>query len=277
VRSNETVGRATRTKRAETHVGPVARRGLTAAVEDIAHEAGVDIVGFGDIREALPADFHHLTVGVSLGVVHPALRSLHLLPGRPPAIDLERALYDHRDGLARVLLETTLRRLAAYLQAQGFRYFSCPPEVDPMDSPFTALLVRRFSHKAAATCAGLGSVGRHGLLNHPRFGPHVTWATLVTNAPLDTGTPCVESTCGDCSLCVSACPAGAISGREWRRADGMVSLVDADKCRQMLADNERATGRRFCGRCAVACAGAHVAVRGRVSAESDERRWRAAG
>jgi epoxyqueuosine reductase QueG len=93
----------------------------------------------------------------------------------------------------------------------------------------------------------------------------------VTNAPLDTGTPTVESLCGECSLCVSACPAGAISGRPWRRDDGMVSLVDTEKCRQMLADNERATGRRFCGRCAVVCAGARVAARSGVSARIDER------
>lgn len=266
------VGRnANRKRRAKTEVGPVARRALTAAMEDIARRAGADVIGFGDVRAALPADFHHLPVGVSLGVVHPAVRSLHLLPGGAPAIELERALCDHRDRHAQVLLEMTLRRLADYLQAQGFRYFCCPPEVDPMESPFTALMVRRFSHKAAATCAGVGWVGRHGLLNHPEYGPHVTLATLVTNAPLDTGTPMVESACGECSLCVSACPAGAISGRPWQRDDGMVSLVDADRCRQMLADNERVSGRRFCGRCAVVCARARVAARGSVSARSDER------
>ena len=98
------VGRANRKRRAKTHVGPVARRALTAAMEDIARQAGADIIGFGDVREALPADFHHLPVGVSLGVVHPAVRSLHLLPGGPPAIELERALCDHRDRHAQVLL-----------------------------------------------------------------------------------------------------------------------------------------------------------------------------
>jgi Uncharacterized Fe-S protein len=262
------VTRVKRQRRAKTQVGPVARHALTAAMEDVARQVGVDVIGFGDVHAALPADFHHLPVGVSLGVVHPAVRSLHLPAGGPPAPDVERALCDHRDRHAQVILEATLRRLADYLQAQGFRYFCCPPEVDPMDSPFTALVVRRFSHKAAATCAGLGWVGRHGLLNHPEYGPHVTWATLVTNAPLETGVPTVESACGDCSLCVSACPAGAISGRPWRRDDGMVSLVDAERCRAMLAANEKATGRRFCGRCAVVCARARMAAQTETTARA---------
>ena len=49
---------------------------LSDAVGDIAREAGVDVVGFGDVREALPAEFDHLPVGVSLGVVDPVMRLL---------------------------------------------------------------------------------------------------------------------------------------------------------------------------------------------------------
>lgn len=127
-----------------------------------------------------------------------------------------------------------------------------------METPFAALMVRRFSHKAAATCAGLGTVGRHGLLNHPEYGPHVVWATVVTNAPLPASDPEFESRCGECGLCVAACPAGAISGRTWRREDGMIRMVDVDKCRTVLDENERATGRRTCGICAVACTKARL-------------------
>ena len=238
------------------HASPAWRRALAIEIEGIAREAGVEIVGFGDVQSALPADFHHLPVGISLGVVHPAVRSLQLLPEGRPTAEIERALCDHRDRHGQVVLEKALRDLADYLRSRGYRYFCCPPEVDPMESPFTALMVRRFSHKAAATCAGVGWVGRHGLLNHPAYGPHVTFATLVTNAPLDPAEPVVRSECGTCRSCVDACPAGAITGRPWSRDDGMVSLVDADRCRRVLAENARTTGRWFCGRCALACAGA---------------------
>lgn len=232
---------------------------LADAVERVAREAGVEIVGFGDVREALTDDFRHLPVGVSLGVPHPAMTLLRAHRGTPPAASVQRALCDHRDARGQAILESALRRIADLLRRSGYRYFCCPPEVDPMETPFAALMVRRFSHKAAATCAGLGSVGRHGLLNHPDYGPHVVWATIVTNAPLEVSDPVHQSDCGDCGLCVAACPGGAISGRPWRRGDGMVRLVDVEKCRRVLDENERSTGRRVCGRCAVACATARLA------------------
>ena len=228
---------------------------LTDSVGDIARAAGVDIVGFGNVSDALPAEFDHLPVGVSLGVIDPVMR---LLSGGDAAAErrllMERALYDHRDLEGQRLLEVTLKRIGGFLRDNGYRYFCFPPDCDPMESPFTSLMFRRFSHKAAATCAGLGWVGRHGLLNHPQYGPRVAWATLVTNAPLILAEPVTESACGTCRQCVEACPAGAISGRPWRRDDGMVSLVDADSCRHALVENERLVGRWACGRCAVACA-----------------------
>jgi epoxyqueuosine reductase QueG len=220
----------------------------------MARDAGIDVVGFGDVRDALPQDFQHLPVGVSLGRVHPGMRWLrdqHKVPAFGVA---EELLSDHRDRAGQEQLETALRALADFLRAEGFRYFCCPPDVDPMESPFTALMTRRFSHKAAATCAGLGWVGRHGLLNHPVYGPHVSWATIVTNAPLATSIPVVEGQCEDCRQCLTVCPSGALSGRNWSRSDGMTSVVDAERCRQALDANERLTGRRICGRCATACA-----------------------
>jgi len=226
---------------------------LSATIDATARRAGVDLVGFGDVIEALPADFDHLPVGVSLGVVDPVMRLL-TERGRVGAHVVERALYDHRDLESQRILEEALRRLADLLQSRGYRYFCFPPDCDPMESPFTSLLARRFSHKAAATCAGLGWVGRHGLLNHRAYGPQVAWATLVTDAPLDTAEPVVTSACGVCRACVEACPGGAISGRSWRREDGMTALVDVDRCRYVLDENERVYGRRICGRCAVACA-----------------------
>ncbi|MHB0980457.1 MAG: 4Fe-4S binding protein [Thermoleophilia bacterium] len=245
--------------RGEIGRSPDRDHGLADAIERIAREAGAEIVGFGDVQEALTAEFRHLPVGISLGVPHPAMTLLRAHAGRAPADAVQRALCDHRDTHGQAILESALRRIADLLRRSGYRYFCCPPEVDPMETPFAALMVRRFSHKAAATCAGLGSVGRHGLLNHPDHGPHVVWATVVTNAPLLVSAPVHESDCGTCGMCVAACPGGAISGKTWRREDGMVRLVDVERCRMVLDENERTTGRRVCGRCAVVCAMARLA------------------
>ncbi len=210
-------------------------------IEELALDCGADVLGFGDVSEALPPGFAHLPVGISVGMANAQS------PGGA-------ARYDHRDVEIQSALDEALREIAAFLRLRGYRYFCCPAECDPMESPFTARMAHRFSHKAAATCAGLGWVGRNGLLIHPELGPCVSWATVVTNAPLPLGDPWTEGECRGCMACAEACPAGAISGKGWRRSQGMHRLVDADRCRDSLDTVERETGARVCGRCALACA-----------------------
>ncbi|MFA4965950.1 MAG: 4Fe-4S binding protein, partial [Thermoleophilia bacterium] len=71
--------------------------------------------------------------------------------------------------------------------------------------------VTHFVHaKAAATLAGLGWIGKQTLCVTPQLGPHVRWCCVVTDAELPCDEPFTEDLCGDCELCVKACPTGAI-------------------------------------------------------------------
>jgi ferredoxin len=67
-------------------------------------------------------------------------------------------------------------------------------------------------HKPVAVAAGLGHMGIHRNVIHPKFGNFVLLGTVLLDAeatsqdhPLDYN-PCLE-----CKLCVAACPVGAIS------------------------------------------------------------------
>jgi epoxyqueuosine reductase len=65
--------------------------------------------------------------------------------------------------------------------------------------------------KVWATRAGLGYVGRNGCLITERFGSWVVLATMVLNAEVDAyAAEPVADRCGKCTLCVTACPTGAI-------------------------------------------------------------------
>jgi epoxyqueuosine reductase len=72
--------------------------------------------------------------------------------------------------------------------------------------------------KAWAAAAGLGFVGRHGLLVHPRLGSFVFLAVVLTGAEVvqDRPRPPLPG-CGFCTACLAACPTGALP--EPRRLD----------------------------------------------------------
>jgi epoxyqueuosine reductase len=63
----------------------------------------------------------------------------------------------------------------------------------------------------AARLAGLGVVGRNGLLISPEYGSFVFIGEIVTDMKLEPN-ECKNSGCSDCMACVKNCPTGAIHG-----------------------------------------------------------------
>ncbi len=101
-----------------------------------------------------------------------------------------------------------------------------------------ALLIRRLGWRARAhidgnylVCcplvardAGLGEIGRMGLLMTPRLGPRVRLAVVTCDLPLvptrRRADPTVEDFCRLCRKCADVCPSGAIEAGEPRQEGG---------------------------------------------------------
>lgn len=64
---------------------------------------------------------------------------------------------------------------------------------------------------AVAQRAGLGFIGRNGLLITEEFGSYVYLGEIITNIEFEPDEP-VPFGCGDCMRCVTACPTGALLG-----------------------------------------------------------------
>ncbi|MFQ5710273.1 MAG: reductive dehalogenase [Candidatus Geothermarchaeales archaeon] len=93
--------------------------------------------------------------------------------------------------------------LARYIRGLGYRAIPSGNE--------TALSI------PLAIQAGLGELGRNGLLITPEYGPRVRLCKVFTDLPLEPDRPIsfgVGEACEGCNRCVEGCPAQAISGGE---------------------------------------------------------------
>lgn len=76
-----------------------------------------------------------------------------------------------------------------------------------------------FVHAPAIYLAGLGTKGLNGTMITPEFGPRFYVNSIITDCPLPTGKPLEKELCTECSLCMRACPLGAI------RKDGTLDIA----------------------------------------------------
>ncbi len=68
------------------------------------------------------------------------------------------------------------------------------------------------SHKPIAEAAGMGVMGIHRNVIHPKFGNFILLGTILLSQELSVyGTELDFTPCLECKLCVAACPVGAIS------------------------------------------------------------------
>jgi epoxyqueuosine reductase QueG len=139
-------------------------------------------------------------------------------------------------------------RVASTLQSSKFKALPIPASERIDDERICAI----FSHKLAAHLAGLGWIGRSCLLITPQFGPRVRWVTVLTDAPLPSGTPMGEA-CGFCRACVDACPVRAITGTAFRETEPREARYDARACQEYLRELGERKERAVCGMCVVMC------------------------
>ncbi len=67
------------------------------------------------------------------------------------------------------------------------------------------------SHKLVAVAAGLGQMGIHRNVIHPKFGNFILLGTVITDVEFSNYSEQIDyNPCLECKLCVSACPVGAI-------------------------------------------------------------------
>ncbi len=200
---------------------------------------GTKLVGFG----AVPGDVSMLEIEESFPRVivfgfSLSKSVLKTINDRPTLI------YKHHYKTVNWLLDQTACHLVRFIEEKGKRALAIPASqlVDWERHKAHA------SHRHLAQQAGLGYIGRHGLLVHPTYGAQVRYCSILTDLEFAPDRR-VEADCGSCRKCIAVCPAKAIT------EDG----VDIFHCYEKLEEFSRirGIGQHICGVCVKACDGRH--------------------
>jgi len=245
----------------------------TKNLAELLIDSGASFVGFSDVAGKLESRFRHLHYAVTAGVrLSDAIID--------EITDKPTFTYFHHYRTVNALLDQIALRGLIYIQRHNYNAMAVPASqtVNDMDDPYRGI----FPHKTAAVMAGLGTIGKNGLFLHKTYGPRVRLATILTDMPLvstcqEAGSTGMEEsngiiesagtetdlagteadriyTCSSCNRCVDACPAMALTGREWYEGAPRDEIVDAKACSEYMNRKFKQIGRgSVCGICIKVC------------------------
>ena len=185
-------------------------------LERLGEELGLDVIGAAPAAPYEETERHirerrarGLFADMRFTMAHPE-RSCHpetLLPGARTVISAALCYYapepvrpEGHGRLPRYTWSDTYEELREKLDLLGRRLGGC-----------YRVLVDSNEHvdREAAARAGVGFYGKNTMLITRRQGSWVVLGTLVTDVELEP-TPPLELDCGECRLCIDACPTGAL-------------------------------------------------------------------
>jgi epoxyqueuosine reductase len=220
---------------------------LKARIKEVcALPDGVDLVGFAPIERFadLPEDNRPTTfLPTAQSVIVIGSQLFQVLTKQLTAFKKVgevsfRDFYDAHNETVIHDLKQTGYRIARFLTNQGYGSINIG-----MDLTDYRTITGAFSFKYAAVQAGMGVIGKNGLLITPSYGPRVKLSAVLTEAELE-GDPLVEEDiCGDCSICIKVCPSGALKEPEGQARPNYDRFV----CCSFYTANEG------CGLCMAKC------------------------
>jgi len=172
-------------------------------------EAGADDVGFVEIdrpdlekeRPDIFKAFPHTKTLISFVI------RMNREPIRSPARSVANLEFHHTGDQ----VNDVARHIVTQLEAHGIRALN-PAMGFPMEMDHFPGKIWVVSHKTVAVAAGLGQMGIHRNVIHPKFGNFILLGTILIDAKVtSTNIPIDYNPCLECKLCVAACPVGAIS------------------------------------------------------------------
>lgn len=222
---------------------------MNSFIDELKNKAldlGATNIGFSNLSKVIPNEFSHLKYGVSI-IVRLSDEIINQIEDSPTFT------YFHHYRDINTLIDQICLRLSLMIQNNGYLAMNVPASqtvINASQEKYSAI----FPHKTAAVLAGLGWVGKSDMFITKEYGPRIRLGTILTNMPIGEEGLTYESLCGNCNKCVDACPAKAITGKQWHEGIKREELVDANLCNQHMKTAYKDIGRgSVCGLCIKAC------------------------
>ena len=181
---------------------------VAAELRELCLAAGADDVGFVSIDD--PAIAHERS---DIETLMPSVRTLVAMVFRTMPHNIRSSARSAANAEFHAVDEVvthTSREVVKRLAAQGVDAVHTTMGF-PLEAERFPGKIWMVSHKLVAEAAGLGRMGIHRNLIHPRFGNFILLGTVLVGAEVDErGAPIDYNPCLECKLCVAACPVGAI-------------------------------------------------------------------
>ena len=206
------------------------------------YENGVSDVGFSKLPDG---PFGENSYALSV-VVNLSTAVVEEIDGEPTHT------YFHHYRTVNAYIDNVCLRAGLMLQAAGYKYI--PVGASQSINKDGWNYKGRYSHKKAATLAGLGGIGKNSLFLHKKYGANVRLGTVITNFPFKIEKNEYVSPCIECDACVNACPSGAIKGKLWQQGTEREEVFDPEKCSEYMKKAFKHIGRgAVCGICMSVC------------------------
>lgn len=192
----------------------------------------VDFIGYVPVNEHYI--FKDLKVygknGIILGMEMKWLNGIETAPSANCQIEVFRVY--------KVLGDITIE-LTEYLKDQGYK--------SEAHHPFGGKLL----YGPHVVEAGLGILGRNGLIITPEFGPRQRWSMITTDANIPIRTKRnfddLEDFCNNCGSCIKNCLGGAVYKDPIKKDSGIITYINRSKCIEALID------KNYCSYCLKIC------------------------
>lgn len=219
---------------------------MNEEVTKLLRENDCNIVGFADLRCVSKEVRQNFDRGILIALSYTKEAMQENKNGLPQR-------YHKEWGLMNIRLRELTVMTADFLVERGYKALAKTQPTVVADEDMRTVL----PHKTAATLAGVGWIGKCAMLVTDEVGSALRISVVLTDAPLDCGTPITKSKCDpNCGVCVSVCPGKAPRGGLWEVGVDRDVLFNAHDCR--TAARERAKvlldiEETLCGLCMSNC------------------------